>query len=39
MNNELINNDNEINNIFDNIKELVISSRNKENTDKKYIVK
>ena len=29
MNNELINNDNEINNIFDNIKELVISSRNK----------
>ena len=29
MNNELIKNDNEINNIFDNIKELVISSRNK----------
>ena len=29
MNNELIKNDNKINNIFDNIKELVISSRNK----------
>lgn len=29
MGNELIKNDNEINNIFDNIKELVISSRNK----------
>ena len=29
MNNELIKNDNEINNIFDNIKELVFSSRNK----------
>ena len=29
MNNKLINNENEINNIFDNIKELVISSRNK----------
>ena len=29
MNNELINNDNEINNIFDNIKDLVINSRNK----------
>lgn len=29
MNNEIIKNDNEINNIFDNIKELVISSRNK----------
>ncbi len=29
MDNELIKNDNEINNIFDNIKELVISSRNK----------
>ena len=29
MSNELINNDNEINNIFDNIKELVINSRNK----------
>lgn len=29
MNSELINNDNEINNIFDNIKELVINSRNR----------
>lgn len=29
MSNELINNDNEINNIFDNIKDLVINSRNK----------
>ena len=29
MDNELIKNDNEINNIFNNIKELVISSRNK----------
>ena len=29
MNNELINNDYEINNIFDNIKELVINSRNR----------
>ena len=29
MDNELIKNDNEINSIFDNIKELVISSRNK----------
>ena len=29
MNNKLIENDNEINNIFDNIKELVINSRNK----------
>ena len=29
MNNDLINNDNEINNIFDNIKELVINSRNR----------
>lgn len=29
MNNELINNDNEINNIFDGIKKLVINSRNK----------
>ncbi len=29
MNNEFIKNDNEINNIFDNIKELVINSRNK----------
>ena len=29
MNNELINNDNEVNNIFDNIKDLVINSRNK----------
>lgn len=29
MNNELINNDNEINNIFDNIKDLVINNRNK----------
>lgn len=29
MDNKLINNDNEINNIFDNIKELVINSRNK----------
>ena len=29
MTNELINNDNEINNIFDNIKDLVINSRNK----------
>lgn len=29
MNNKLIKNDNEINNIFDNIKELVISSGNK----------
>ena len=29
MDNELIKNDNEINNVFDNIKELVISSRNK----------
>ena len=29
MDNELIKNDNELNNIFDNIKELVISSRNK----------
>ena len=28
-NNELINNDNEVNNIFDNIKDLVINSRNK----------
>ena len=27
--NELTNNDNEINNIFDNIKDLVINSRNK----------
>lgn len=29
MSNELINNDNEINHIFDDIKELVINSRNK----------
>ena len=29
MDDELINNDNEINNIFDNIKDLVINSRNK----------
>lgn len=29
MNNELIKNDNKINNIFDNIKDLVINSRNK----------
>ena len=29
MTNKLINNDNEINNIFDNIKDLVINSRNK----------
>ncbi len=29
MSNELINNDNEINNIFDSIKDLVINSRNK----------
>ena len=29
MNNNLINSDNEINNIFDNIKELVINSRNR----------
>ena len=29
MNNKLINSDNEINNIFDNIKELVINSRNR----------
>ena len=29
MSNKLINNDNEINNVFDNIKDLVISSRNK----------
>lgn len=29
MSNELINNDNEINNIFDNIKDLVINSRSK----------
>ncbi len=29
MDNELIKNDNEINTIFDNIKELVINSRNK----------
>lgn len=29
MDNELINNDNEINHIFDDIKELVINSRNK----------
>ena len=29
LNNELINSDNEINNIFDNIKELVINSRNR----------
>ena len=29
MSNELINHDNEINNIFDNIKDLVINSRNK----------
>ena len=29
MNNELINNENEINNVFDNIKELVINSRNR----------
>lgn len=29
MSNELINNDNDINNIFDNIKDLVINSRNK----------
>lgn len=29
MSNEIINNDNEINNIFDNIKDLVINSRNK----------
>ena len=29
MNNELINNDNEINNIFYGIKKLVINSRNK----------
>ena len=29
MDNKLINNDNEINNIFDNIKELVINSRNR----------
>ena len=29
MDNKLIKNDNEINNIFDNIKELVVNSRNK----------
>jgi hypothetical protein len=29
MNNELVNDDNEINHIFDDIKELVINSRNK----------
>ena len=29
MNNELIYNDNEVNNLFDNIKDLVINSRNK----------
>ena len=29
FNNELINSDNEINNIFDNIKELVINSKNR----------
>ena len=29
MSNELINSDNEINNVFDNIKDLVINSRNK----------
>lgn len=29
MENELLKNDTEINNIFDNIKELVINSRNK----------
>lgn len=29
MDKKLINNENEINNIFDNIKELVISSRNR----------
>jgi len=29
LNNELINSDNEINNIFDNIKELVINSKNR----------
>lgn len=29
MDDKLINNENEINNIFDNIKELVISSRNR----------
>ncbi len=29
MDNKLINNENEINDIFDNIKELVISSRNR----------
>ena len=29
MDNKLVNNENEINNIFDNIKELVISSRNR----------
>ena len=29
LNNDLINSDNEINNIFDNIKELVINSRNR----------
>lgn len=36
MSNELINNDNEINNIFDNIKELVINSRNKVISNHKY---
>ena len=29
MSNKILNNDNEINNIFDDIKELVINSRNK----------
>ena len=29
IDNELLNNDNEISNIFDNIKDLVINSRNK----------
>ena len=29
MNNELKNNENELNNLFDNIKELVINSRNR----------
>ena len=41
MSNELIKSDNEINNIFDNIKDLVINSRNKVyqtvNTEKVYI--
>lgn len=36
MNYKLINNENEINNIFDNIKELVISSRNRVYTTVDY---